>query len=303
MDVLADIALLHMPGPQFLFVYAVIAAISLLIFNALMYLDNTDARPPSPLPGRPDPYEIAYLRDGIAGVIGVALYALKRMGAIALDDKGQLAPIGGGASPRHPIEAAVLGQIGSRVEARQASNSYILRSGVEPCLAPLIRRLGNQGLLTTSRFRRFAVSVAALIGACLIGLATLKISVALATGHRNVGFLVVETILALIALGFNVAFVAWRPASARGRAYLRRARLSLSGEAIHEADSAPSFANAAALALVGAYGFQVLRYGPDAGFAKAIQRRSSGDGGGDGGGGGGGSCGGGGGCGGCGGGD
>src|SRR3954453_16105879 len=90
MDALINSDLMQMPGPRFLVFYAIISITALVLFNLLIRLGKQDARPLPPVPARPEPYELAYLRAGLGAVIGVAIYALKRMGAIELQPNGRL---------------------------------------------------------------------------------------------------------------------------------------------------------------------------------------------------------------------
>jgi uncharacterized protein (TIGR04222 family) len=297
MDSLVDNALMRMPGPTFLAFYGIVAVMAIILFNLLVYFDDGDRRPPPPLPQRPDPYEMAFLRDGLSGVIGVALYALKRAGAIEMLANGRLAVIGGPARPRDPIEEAVLREIDASGKARDLPRASSARAEVAPLFAARERRLDALGLLNTPQFSRRVVGFALPIGFCLFALAAVKIDVAIGHGHRNVGFLVLETGIALIALAANASAIARRTANARGRAYLDQMKIAYH----RETPSADPAANWAALALVGAYGFEVLRDGPDAAFAQQMRRHVGGGDGGGGGGDGGSGCGGGGGCGGCGG--
>ena len=88
-----------------------------------------------------------------------------------------------------------------------------------------------------------------------------------------------------------------RTANARGRAYLARIKLAFPASTPSPGGGRlDAAANMAALAMVGAFGFEILRGGPDAALADQLRTRGGGDGGGSDGGGGDG----GGGCGGCG---
>jgi uncharacterized protein (TIGR04222 family) len=75
------------------------------------FFDSTGERPP-PVPTRPDPYEIAYLRGGVGAVIQLAAYALKCRQMIEMQAGGRVARVSGLADPTNPIETRVLEEVG-----------------------------------------------------------------------------------------------------------------------------------------------------------------------------------------------
>lgn len=162
-----------------------------------------------------------------------------------------------------------------------------------------------QGLLTSDSTRQRGIAITALVGAVLVALAWYKIAVALQHGRHNVGFLFIEAIGAVLILFFSTRAVLSKQASPRGKQYLERFRSAYAGDGPAKLSSAPDYI---ALAMVGAFGYEILAGGPDAALARQVKSLSRGDGGsscgssssgcssGDSGGGGGG-------CGGCGGGD
>src|SRR5215468_7775683 len=70
MDWLIHNAIADMYGPTFLLVYGAIALVVIVVaFGLVRSCDKTGLRPPPPVPGIFNPYEIAYLRGGKNEVI------------------------------------------------------------------------------------------------------------------------------------------------------------------------------------------------------------------------------------------
>lgn len=305
MDVFTENGLANMPGPQFLGFYLIVCLVAIVAVHLYLSYENADDRPPPPAPSRPDAYEIAYLRDGLPGVIWVAVYALKRAGFMAINGKGQLARTGASGRPGDALEARVLQALGSGIAAKDLIHSAGLLDDVKLMMQPRRARLELQGLLIRDGARQRGVAIAALVAALLIALAGYKIAVALQHGRHNVGFLFIEAFAAALILFLSARFVLSKKASSRGKAYLEQFKSAYSGDGPAKLSSVPDYV---ALALVGAFGYEILAGGPDAALAQQVKSLSRGDGGsscgssssscsgGDSGGGGGG-------CGGCGGGD
>jgi uncharacterized protein (TIGR04222 family) len=289
LETLAEFPLMTLPGPQFLAIYALVAFLAVMA-TWIVGQDNAERRLPA-VPARPDPYELAYLRGGAGGVVWMAIYALKRAGLVKLTDGGELRPLGG-APPAHRIEATALNVIASGCSAASLVKDRELARSIQA----LDGRLAAQGLVPTDATRAHIRWVALGLGLGLVALAAAKIAVATAHGHRNIGFLVIECVIAVGIIAVLVGRATGRKGNARGRAFVDRVKLAYEGRS-----SGSGAAASLALLAVGIYGFQVLAGGPEAAFAKQAQASGGGDGGG------GGSCSsggdGGGGCGGCGGGD
>jgi uncharacterized protein (TIGR04222 family) len=301
MDALTNNALVDMPGPTFLAFYAVVSAITLVALNLLLRIDSTSDRPPPPVPTRPDPYEVAYLRGGVGAVIQLAAYALKCREMIEMQAGGRIARVSGLADPTNPIEARVLDEVGLGETASNLLSSRALRASLEGKCEIFRQRLERQDLIAKASARARAYGLTAIAGAALVALAAWKIVVAEGRHHHNVGFLFAEAAAAVVLLVVSVQIATRSPASQRGRAYLNRLKAAYSGHATALASSTSRFdpvASGLALAAVGALGFSALRGTSDEAFAREFNKNSaSGGGGGCGSGGGDG----GGGCGGCGG--
>jgi uncharacterized protein (TIGR04222 family) len=288
MEWLSENPLALMPGPEFLVFYGLLCIAVLAIY--LFWIGEDDGAIPA-VPARPDPYELAYLREGAAGVGWLAIFALKRAGRANMDDRGIVTPLDG-PPPSDRYAAAALADIGKGGKADDiaGSSSGALGAAVRKLDATLAAR----GLARKAEDIRRVRARTYVVGAALVALALYKLAAATSHGRHNVGFLLLEALAALVALALIGRSRGRRGATARGGAFLKRVKLA-HGERNGGATAAP-------LLLVGLFGYTVLAGGPDAAFAKAAQKSQSS---------GGSSCssscssgdGGGGGCGGCGGGD
>jgi uncharacterized protein (TIGR04222 family) len=185
-----------MHGPQFLVFYAILSlGVYLWVRHAIATRESTFA---TPVPRLRDPYEIAYLRGGTPRLVEVAVLSLLRrrwLDVVAGNLRSR--DSAGSAAPVAPIEAAILDA------CRSTRPAFLLASQTSVQVAAERYRLAlaGRGLMpneAANRARR-RLAAAAILG--LAGLAVAKITAALATGHRNVGF--------LILLGVAVAAVLW----------------------------------------------------------------------------------------------
>ena len=292
MDLLTENPLALMPGPSFLLFYGFVAVALGLGFLVVAEGWDDSGRRESGIPARPNPYEFAYLREGVAGVVWLAIYGLKRAGLVELTDKGLLKPLGDG-RPTDRIEAAALAAIGrgcapSALIADRASGGSFLSE-----IRAIERALAARGLTRTPDMRMRVAKAAIWLAGGLTALAFYKASVALGHGHHNVAGLFIEWLVACGGVALVAVKYARRGANVAGRAYLSRVQLA------HDSRAPSEAAGALTMTLVGLYGFSALAGGPDAAFAQQVKRQQSSDGGGGGSCGSGGGCGGGG-CGGCG---
>ena len=283
-----------LPGPQFLFFYALLAA---LVFVACWFVRSTlyEASDPPPVERLSDPYEIAVLRDGPGEAVRVGLLALASRGAahaagaeVKLDD----APL----IDAHPFERALAQEIASG----RSVPSIEKAATIEGRLGSVTSILTDKGLLLASEQQTVLV-VTLVAGGGLLGIvAAAKIWTALAKGHTNILFLLIACVAAMFAI-----MLLHRRRTPRGEAALLAVKDGRSGATLASGTSPSEVALSAALF---GLGVAPLALQP---FVFAIQTpvRSGGAGcssdggsGGGGGGGDGGGCGGGcGGCGGCGG--
>lgn len=299
MNPLTDNVIATMYGPEFLAFYALVAAAAIAWCHFTLRAADGDGDRPPPVPARPNPYEIAYLRDGAAGAIRLAIYALCRQDRVDLSPKGALSKTPAATPPADPYEAQAFREINSGATVRTLLHSANLRAAFASLATGSQSRLRRDGLLAEPEERRRALGIGAATAALLIALAVYKIAIATHHGRHNVGFLIVEAIVANLIVLKIVSRHAISTANARGRLFLRQVGAAYRGRMGGPGSGAAALdanTDVIALAALAAMGFATLK---DPRYAALRPAASTGDG--SGGGDGGGGCGGGGGgCGGCG---
>jgi uncharacterized protein (TIGR04222 family) len=302
--------ILHLPGPQFLAFYGIVAVIVLVAAFLLMFFADTTGTDNLPsVPASPDPIEVAYLSGGVNAVLRTVVYDLRQLGLLTLEKDKWLVAAGAAPAALTRIQRRVLDKVLDRPEIGSLFKDKSLRSSLETILDPMRARLAANDLLRPDSVRRTRDWTLGLGLLILVGLAAVKIEIALSLGITKIQFLIFPTIFSAVCLFLLVSFFSKRAASRRGRAYLEAMRLAYSS---HMPSALVGFTPArsdggavafdGALLLIALYGFDALKGTPDAAFAKAFARSDGGGGcgsscggGGDGGGGGCGGCGGGGG--------
>lgn len=189
--------MLTMTGPQFLLFYATFA------FIVYMAVRGAIAKAESSMPsnGRVrDPYEIAFLRGGLNELVRVVALALNLRGLLQVAGH-QLRPAEGAESRQlEPIEREVLRQSRGVAKPSQIADG----PGVQAAADRYRAKLTEQGLLADGQIRRLRGGPALVGIVVLLCLSGAKIHVATSTGHRNVGFLVILTALAVLLLATRV---------------------------------------------------------------------------------------------------
>ncbi len=296
--------ILHLPGPQFLAFYGIVAIIVLVAAFLLMFFADTTGTDNLPsVPASPDAIEVAYLSGGVNAVLRTVVYDLRQLGLLTLEKDNRLVAAGVAPAALARMQRRVLDKVLDRPKIEGLFKDKSLRSGLEAILDPMRARLAANDLLQPDSVRRARDWTLGLGLLILLGLAAAKIEIALSLGITKIQFLILLAMISSVCLFWLVSFFSKRPASRRGRAYLEAMRLAYSSRMpaavarITPTASGGGGAYNGALLLVALYGFDALKGTPDAAFAKAFAQS-------DGGGGCGSSCGGGGdggGCGGCGG--
>ena len=298
-----------MYGPYFLLLYICVIAATLVGCSwRLLSIDPTAALTPPPLGANPDPYEIAYLRDGENEVARVAIFDLIQRGYLKVVENKKwwggteqlLARAPDHPDPRHlsTMEQKVFGLFSSSRTSADIFQSGSLSPDLKRLCGDYERKLQEQQMLCPPEVSAAAWRVG-LVGALIIlGLGGFKLIAALATGRHNVMFLILMGLISLFAL----EYVCRPPRLSRlGQDYLKR----LQGvfERLKPTAATPGVPDTTLLLLVSLFGVGVLTETSYDYFSKMFSRGGTGSGGGCGGAGGGcggGGCGGGG-CGGCGG--
>ncbi len=314
----------ELPGPLFLGLYA--GVIALVIVEAIWRKSRADHSlelGPEPIPTKPDPVEIAYLRGGENEVTRLLVFDLIRRGYLQIEttpaklgtvtdsrisqvaDHPDLAQL-------RPIERDVFDFFQHSSKPEYLFKSGGLSSRIKGGTGVLVEKLREDQLITgpdqVSAAWRFWLSGALMI----LAFGGFKFAVAIAKGKHNVAFLVLMAVVGLIALAFTCSVPRL---TRRGRDYVARLRDAFEGlkprlaEAEETAPYDPAFVLVPAIFGVSALVGTPFAYAPTL-FRTAAAQSSGGCGGyvggcggaaaGGGGGCGGGGCGGGG-CGGCGG--
>jgi uncharacterized protein (TIGR04222 family) len=180
---------LDFTGPEFLVFFPVYA---LSIWGAQEWAQRCLEESDAPLPRLTDPYAIGYLRAGAKGALQVAVVSLVQRGLLLvagdqLVRESQTAPEG-----INPLEGAVL----EAASARQKPLELVRDPRIVGCCLRTIKpQLLNDFLIPDERqkIRRRWIGAGAV--ALVLGLALVKILVALSRGRTNIGFLIVESAL------------------------------------------------------------------------------------------------------------
>ena len=219
-----------MRGPDFLALYFVVTAVTIVLARIASRLgDHADPTPP-PIPRNPDPYEIAYLRGGAREVTHVAIVELIQRGFLEVWNPSGIPDSSSSirAAEKHPDTRHLnpLERIAFDFFARPRSGKEIFTIGglpheLERHCADRRDTLLEQGLLLTPAGLTRASLAWTAGAAVIVGLGGYKLSVALSKGKHNVGGLLVIGVIGLIAL--SVAVI--RPRiTRRGRNYLEQLR-------------------------------------------------------------------------------
>ena len=147
--------ILHLPGPQFLAFYGIVAVIvQVAAFLLMSFADTTGTNNLPSVPASPDPIEVAYLSGGVNAVLRTVVYDLRRLGLLTLDDDNRLAAIG--AAPREltRMRRRVLDKVLDRPKIGSLFKDKALRSSLEATLDPMRGRLAANDLLQPDSVKR-----------------------------------------------------------------------------------------------------------------------------------------------------
>lgn len=256
-------------GPDFLVFYLILAIIVATGLKLAIAEAEGGAPPALPLS---DPYQIAWLRGGTPEAARIAVLSLTDRGLLELRGETLTNPRPTETRVREPIESAILARCG---QFGTAATAVFADAGVERACMPYRAHLERIQLIpdTVARARRYRWF--ALAAALLLGIAAIKIEVALGRGRHNVAFLIILTV---IALG-----VTWRLAHRRRTSLgdrmvkdLRRLFAALK----HRASTIrPGAMTSDAMLLAAVFGLSAL---PASGFADLLRvyRKSTSSGGG-----------------------
>jgi uncharacterized protein (TIGR04222 family) len=247
-----------LPGPEFLVFYWVllIAGLGTLWWRRW----RTDVGgTPERMCG--DPYQLAFLRDGHPEVVRVALLALVEERTLAVKMREfSLRPTGQAKrrppeGPRPAIEQELLSFLAN--ESSTVDEIIDAEVGSEACTAyrEQLEQLGFlRGPAPLARVRRAGNAVAAV----LLGVATIKLGVALARGRYNVAFLILSAatgVWAALRLRSELP-----PRTTRGQEALDAAGALLAGAHQRLKDAGAAVRGRELAWIAAAFGFSVFNY-------------------------------------------
>ncbi len=175
-------------GPEFLLFYSMFgAAVDLGLF---WFYRNSESRDISPGSHIEDPYEIAFLRGGAEEAIKVAVISMIDRGLLAAEGKGTTL-LARGSQMKSVLKRPLEQHIFSFFAAPQEVDGVFHSLGVLSSCQMYQDKLSNQGLLAgSSTYQQRTIPF--LLALCaLLGVAGLKIYIALARGRHNILFLII----------------------------------------------------------------------------------------------------------------
>lgn len=185
---------LDLPGPQFLLVYLVVGWLVLL---ALFLLRHAAESEDTPKVNLADPYLIAFLRGGKNESLRVAAMSLVDRAILTADGTKLVAVEAAFGKATNAVEQAVVKHFNPSAEA----SSLFKMKEADDVMSRYEQELTRLGLLPDAEVksaRALRMGVALVV---LITLASVKIGVALSTGHTNIQFLcILMVIFAVIAV-------------------------------------------------------------------------------------------------------
>jgi uncharacterized protein (TIGR04222 family) len=223
-------------GPYFLVFYTIaIALVVLACYQSIRSCDHTRDIPLPEISAKVDPYQIAYLRGGENEVTRVAVSSLIQRGLLEVNDGRyglkKVKKLDRGRKPApgevSALEARVLKWSGFPAMPAQIFQPRGLASRVSEACAAYQSILDEQHLLAPREMKELGSRLVWLAVPLVLGLGGYKLAVALATGHKNVMFLLI-----LSALGVGAVSIAClhTPRKSRlGKDYLERLKLVYAG--------------------------------------------------------------------------
>lgn len=207
-------------GPEFLVFYSVLSLVVVALCVAWSRRCDpvaTMVAVPSHPEANGDPYELAWLRGGAAGMLTTALFALRQRNLLAVGD-GVVARVPGAPAPANAVERLVFDATGDYQKPSEVLSNGRLKGALDRLAGAYRDKHLRAGFVTTDgeRARAWAATLTGL--AVVLGVGGFKLAVALSRGRTNVGFLIVIAVVVAVVL-----VVACRPRrlNARGRAYLK----------------------------------------------------------------------------------
>ena len=182
-----------LPGPEFLFFFI---GLSVLAIVALIVTRKVSESSRAPKLDLSDPYVIAYLRGAEPETLRVAAISLIDRGLlVATGTQLQAAENASADAVRRPIEKELLRKFKRADEASSIFDDSRLRATCKP----YEHTLKAAGLLPSVEINNARLSRLLIACGVLGGVALVKILIALERGRTNVWFLIILTVLAIVA--------------------------------------------------------------------------------------------------------
>jgi uncharacterized protein (TIGR04222 family) len=222
----------QLSGPAFLLVYAAFAAAVIIVSR--LQVTGADRSLASPLPAvspERDPYEIAYLRGGGNELLRFTIFEAMRRNLLQVGPRTrwkaqriQKVPSAGHVATGPLLLDAVVAFYETPRTTEELFASPLPKEAEAWGGKDFGPSLEAEGFLTDAKVRAAATRVRWYGSAALVVFAGLRLLEAYSRHHRNVGFLLVMLVAALVLL-FAVTKV--QRLSRRGRAYLARLQAAL----------------------------------------------------------------------------
>jgi uncharacterized protein (TIGR04222 family) len=182
-------------GPEFLVVYSVFAIFLLFSLSRLRRIREGTA--PSALPPISDPYAIAYLRGGQKAMLEVAAFSLVDRGLLDVED-GTLRTTGRSSHDARlatdPLDREVLLFFQSKAKAVSMYRDAKFKN-VSTAIEERLLRDGLLPNMDTMEARSMDFGIAVLL---LVGVAAIKVIIALERGRSNIGLLIILAVIACV---------------------------------------------------------------------------------------------------------
>jgi uncharacterized protein (TIGR04222 family) len=182
-------------GPEFLVVYSVFAIF--VLFGLSRLRRTREGTAPSALPPISDPYAIAYLRGGQKAMLEVAAFSLVDRGLLNVED-GTLRTTGRSNHDARlatdPLDRQILLFFQSKATAVSMYRDAKFKS-VSSAIEERLLRDGLLPNLETMEARSMDFGLAVLL---LVGIAAIKVIIALERGRSNIGFLIIFAVIACV---------------------------------------------------------------------------------------------------------
>lgn len=239
-----------LPGPQFLFFYAGLLVLTLVVASRLRRRNELREAPYDEVPWN-DPYRIAFLRGGKSELIRVVVVSLVDRGLLKVQStKVQTTAVGIGTEARKRIERDVLEYCGTLREAKELFSA----TRFDAAAADYEEELARMRLLPDAEMKAGRRALFLGASAVLLFFSVTKIVIALNRGRMNVGFLILLTVVALALLLKSV-----NPRlTARGSALLENVQNLFLSLKVRAPQIRPGGATTELVMLVAVYGIAAL---------------------------------------------